>query len=534
MPGPISDLPINDLLAPIREALHRHDALVIEAPPGAGKTTVVPLALLDEPWLAGRRILMLQPRRIATRNAAARLAELLGETPGQTVGYRMRLDTRVGPGTRIEVVTEGVLRRMLADDPTLAGVGLVIFDEFHERSLDADLSLALALQARETFQDEAAFRIVVMSATLSGLPLPELLDAPVLRSAGRQYPVDVRWGKPHAPRERVAERVPAVVDEALRRHPDSSVLVFLPGQGEIRRVAQALRVPPDTDIRPLYGDLPLAEQQRAIAPSPAGRRKVVLATNVAETSLTIDGVDVVIDAGLERVPRFDPGTAMTRLATARISRASAEQRRGRAGRLRPGTCYRLWSEAQHRQLAAQGDPEIASADLAPLALELLAWGATDPGELRWLTPPPPGAWAQALALLVELGAVERQGDRPVLTRHGRQMAALPTHPRLAHMLIAGLAAGAADTACQLAAVLSDRDPVGRESPDMELRLDYLQEQRTAPASLRGWVQRTLQLAERLRRQLPDVPVAIERPGVEQRLGFLLACAYPDRIARRRH
>ncbi|MEM1189269.1 MAG: ATP-dependent helicase HrpB [Pseudomonadota bacterium] len=532
----IRELPINALLPELRECLAAHPSLIIEAPPGAGKTTVVPLALLDAPWLVGQRILMLQPRRIAARNAAARLAELLGEKPGDTVGYRMRLDTRVGPATRIEVITEGVLRRMLGEDPSLDGVGLVIFDEFHERSLDADLSLALALKAREIFPDEARFRILVMSATLSGLPLDALLGAPCLRSKGRQFPVTVHYAGARKPRERTVDRVGAVVTRALASHPNSSILVFLPGQGEIRRTADALAPPPGTLVRPLYGDLSLDEQRRAIAAPKAGERKIVLATNVAETSLTIEGVDVVIDAGLERVPRFDPGTAMTRLTTVQISKASAEQRCGRAGRLQAGHCYRLWSETQQEQLAPQADAEIANADLAPLVLELLAWGIDNPAELRWLTPPPTGAWHQALDLLEALGAIEVASATPRLTAHGRSMAKLATHPRIAHLLLMGKAVNAPDTACLLAAVLSDRDPLGRESADMSLRLAYLQGERSTPATLRGWVHRSDQLAAQLRRQLAgsDARETMDKPRFDQLPGFLLACAYPDRIARRRH
>jgi ATP-dependent helicase HrpB len=531
----VQALPISAMLDDLRDALRQRQALVLEAPPGAGKTTVVPLALLEEPWLEGQRILMLQPRRIATRNAAARLAELIGETAGETVGYRMRLDTRVGPGTRIEVITEGVLRRMLSEDPGLEGVGLVIFDEFHERSLDGDLSLALALKARETFPEDACFRIVVMSATLSGLPLDALIDGPVLRSEGRQFPVELHYDGPRKPRERVVDRVPGVIERALGRHPQSSVLVFLPGQGEIRRLASAITAPQGVRVLPLYGELSLEEQRRAIAPSPPGERKLVLATNVAETSLTIDGVDVVIDAGLERVPRFDPATAMTRLATVQVSQASAEQRRGRAGRLRPGHCYRLWSENQQQQLAVQADPEITQADLAPLALELLAWGIGDPGELKWLTPPPAGAWQQALDLLDQLGAMQPDVRPPQLSEHGWRMAAFPAHPRLAHMLLMGLAAGSPDTACQLAAVLSDRDPLSRESADITLRLEYLQGERSAPSGLRGWLKRSEQLASQFRRQLGslDAGETLTSPTREQLPGFLLACAYPDRIARRR-
>ena len=533
MPDP--DLPIHTLLPALREQLAATDALIIEAPPGAGKTTQVPLALLREPWLAGRRIVMLQPRRLAARNAAQRMAELLGEQPGETVGYRMRLDSRVGPRTVIEVVTEGVLLRMLREDPSLESVGLLIFDEIHERSLEADLGLALVLHARETFGAEMPLKLLAMSATLDADALAALLAAPVLRSEGRLHPVEIRYGRAKTPRERITERVTTTAEEALRRHGDSSVLAFLPGQAEIRRVADSVNVPPNVTVHPLYGDLDLARQRQAIAASPPGQRKLVLATNIAETSLTIDGVDVVIDSGLARAPAFDPGTGMSRLHTVRISRAASEQRAGRAGRLRPGVCYRLWSEAQQSQLAPQDEPEIRSADLAPLALQLFAWGVQDPGELRWLTPPPAGAWAQAVDLLTALGALRENDGRRRLTDHGDTMATLPLHPRLAHLLLCGRDVGALRTASGIAAVLSERDPLGRESPDMRLRLDYLGGERDCPGRLRGWLQRTRQLAERLRREVLEAKVTtLERPAAEQLPGYLIACAYPERIARRRH
>ncbi|WP_323170765.1 ATP-dependent helicase HrpB, partial [Pseudomonas atacamensis] len=384
-------LPIDDVLPALREALaSRHEA-VLEAPPGAGKTTRVPLALLNEAWLAGQTIVMLEPRRLAARAAAERLASELGEQVGETVGYRIRLDSKVGPKTRIEVVTEGILTRRLQDDPALDGVGLLIFDEFHERSLDADLALALSLNGRELFRAEQPLKILLMSATLEGERLAGLLDdAPILRSEGRRYPVTMRWGRPFQPGEYIDQRVTQTVLEALHDE-TGSLLVFLPGQAEIRRVhqqlADAIGEPKDVLLCPLHGELDLNAQRAAIDPAPPGQRKVVLATNIAETSLTINGVRVVIDAGLARVPRFDPGSGMTRLDTQRISKASATQRAGRAGRLEPGVCYRLWSQDQHEQLAAYGSAEILSADLASLALQLGRWGVT-PGELVWLDIPP--------------------------------------------------------------------------------------------------------------------------------------------------
>ncbi|MFT4769427.1 MAG: ATP-dependent helicase HrpB [Glaciecola sp.] len=530
-----SELPINDSLDDIRAHLKQHHNLVLEAPTGAGKTTVVPLALLDEPWLEGRKIIMLQPRRLAAKNAALRMASLMREPVGKTVGYRMRLDSKISADTRIEVITEGILLRMLRDDPSLTAVGLLIFDEFHERSLDADLGLTLALNARETFEQDAPLRIMLMSATLGTAALEIFLNTHAIRSEGRMFAVEERYGQASKPRERIADRVTRAIENAVAEHVDSSVLVFLPGQGEIRQVSSQLELPPDVSIRPLYGELSLTEQQLAIEPSPSGRRKVVLATNIAETSLTIDGVDIVIDSGLERKPLFDPNTGMSRLETVRISQASSVQRAGRAGRLRPGTCYRLWSGAQQQQLKAQDEPEIRSADLTSLVLQLFAFGVYDPTELAWLTPPPPGPYQQAVDLLLELAALCRTDSGLRLTPHGSAMASISAHPRLAHMLIMGQSVGASETAGHLAAVLSDRDPVGRESVDMRTRLEYLNGEGACPSMFRGWQKRTLQLAAQFSRQSSsEVPRRLPRPTQEQLPGFLIACAYPDRIARQRH
>ena len=537
-------LPINAVLDDLRHALRTRHEVVLEAPPGAGKTTRVPLALLDEPWLAGKKILLLEPRRIAAKSSAYRMAQTLGESVGQTVGYRMRLDHKISRQTRIEVITEGVLTRLLQQDPALDGVGLVIFDEFHERSLDADLALSLCLKGRELFRDtDNPLKLLVMSATLDSGAIAELLaNAPVIRSEGRSFPVDIIYAQAAKPHERLVERVVATVRHALHSNPDSSVLVFLAGQGEIHRTAERLgdylleQRMRDVQLRPMYGNLSLDEQQQAIAPCSDGTRKVVLATNIAETSLTIDGVNVVVDSGQVREARFDPNTGMTGLHTARISRASSTQRAGRAGRLAPGTCYRLWTENQQEQLAAHTTPEILRADLAPLALQLLQWGVDDPAELQWLDAPPVGAWQQALDLLESLGAITRKGLSLVLTAHGQAMANLPVHPRLAHLLICGAQNGQLATAANLAALLNERDPF-QDNPDVSWRLDVLAGKVKCPMPQQGWLQRTRQLAqqfvEQTRNQTLPSGVSFLLPAAQSH-GYLLACAYPDRLARRRH
>lgn len=526
-------LPIDEVLPALREALATRHEAVLEAPPGAGKTTRVPLALLHEPWLAGQTILMLEPRRLAARAAAERLASELGEKVGETVGYRIRLDSKVGPNTRIEVVTEGILTRRLQDDPALDGVGLLIFDEFHERSLDADLALALSLNGRELFREDQPLKILLMSATLEGERLAGLLDdAPILRSEGRMYPVAMRWGRPFQPGEFIEPRLVQTILEALNDE-TGSVLVFLPGQAEIRRVhqqlADALGQSTQVLLCPLHGELDLAAQRAAIDPAPAGFRKVVLATNIAETSLTIDGVRVVIDAGLARVPRFDPGSGMTRLDTQRISRASATQRAGRAGRLEPGVCYRLWSQDQHEQLAAYASAEILSADLAGLALQLGRWGVT-PGQLVWLDVPPAAAYAQAQDLLDRLGAL----DGEALTRHGQAMAELPAHPRIGHLLLRGQALGLADMACDVAALLGERDIVRGAGADLHSRLVLLSGEERAARGAQGGVQRARQLARQYRGYLRGkASEPVSDPDHPRWLGALLALAYPDRVAQQR-
>lgn len=463
-------LPIDEVIPELQQALDQAGTAVLLAEPGAGKTTRVPLSLLSEPWLGGQRILLLEPRRLAARAAAVYMASQLGEAVGETVGYRMRGDSRVSANTRITVVTEGILTRMLQQDPALIGTGLVIFDEFHERSLHADLGLALAWQSRQLLRDD--LRLLVMSATLDARPIAEMLDgAPVVQSRGRMFPVETVYA-PGAANEPLERKVHRAVRRALAEH-DGSVLVFLPGAREIRRTESLLAadgLPTGVILAPLYGAMPQAEQRRAIEPAPAGQRKVVLATSIAESSLTVDGVTVVIDSGLRRTSLFSPRTGMSRLVTVRAARDSADQRRGRAGRTAPGVCYRLWSEAEDRLLPARTAPEMLEADLAPLALELAAWGAAAPDELAWLDAPPPAPYAQAVQLLRQLDALDAAGR---ITAHGRRMAALGLHPRLAHMLLQARELGLGAPACALAALLEERDllrgPAGRDA-DLRGRL----------------------------------------------------------------
>ncbi|MCT2193907.1 ATP-dependent helicase HrpB [Paenibacillus sp. p3-SID1389] len=463
-------LPIDEVIPELQKALDQTGTAVLLAEPGAGKTTRAPLSLLSEPWLRGQRILLLEPRRLAARAAAVYMASQLGEAVGETVGYRMRGDSRVSAKTRIMVVTEGILTRMLQQDPALLGTGLVIFDEFHERSLHADLGLALAWQSRQLLRDD--LRLLVMSATLDARPIAEMLDgAPVVQSRGRMFPVETVYA-PGAANEPLERKVDQAVRRALAEH-DGSVLVFLPGAREIRRTESLLAaggLPAGVMLAPLYGAMPQAEQRRAIEPAPAGQRKVVLATSIAESSLTVDGVTVVIDSGLRRTSLFSPRTGMSRLVTVRAARDSADQRRGRAGRTAPGVCYRLWSEAEDRLLPARTAPEMLEADLAPLALELAAWGAAAPDELAWLDAPPPAPYAQAVQLLRQLDALDAAGR---ITAHGRRMAALGLHPRLAHMLLRARERGLGAPACALAALLEERDllrgPAGRDA-DLRGRL----------------------------------------------------------------
>ena len=539
-----SGLPIDAALTPLRQALATHTSAVLQAPPGAGKSTVVPLALRAEPWLRGKRLIMLEPRRLAARAVAQRMAQTLGESVGQTVGYRMRLDTQVTAATRIEVVTEGVLTRMLQHDPGLDGVGMVIFDEFHERSLQADLGLALTLDARANLAPQ--LRLLIMSATLDGAAVARLLDdAPVVTAAGRLFPVATRYagkGLPLLPAAAAARSGPQdsperlivqLILRALREEP-GDVLVFLPGAREIRRVQAGLAPGEGVVVLPLFGDLTAQQQDAALAPA-AGVRKVVLATNIAETSLTIPGVRVVVDSGLVRRARFDPVTGMSRLETERISRASADQRQGRAGRLEAGVCYRAWSAGAQPSLAAFTAPEIQEADLAPLALELASWGTRDARELRWLDEPPPAMLASARDLLTRLGALDAGGR---ISAHGRELAGVAVHPRLAHMLLRARALGELPLAANLAALLSERDLLrgagGGRDADVRARLEIMHGEHSPNGVDRGVLQRSHRVARDLKRQLDTRSAGPQRAAAAGGdAGLLLAFAYPDRIGRRR-
>ncbi|MCS6855047.1 MAG: ATP-dependent helicase HrpB, partial [Elioraea sp.] len=512
LPDRVADLPVGEALPALAAALGRGNAVLV-APPGAGKTTLVPLALLDAPWRAGRKILVLEPRRLAARAAARRLAELLGEPLGRRVGLATRLERVVSEATEIEVLTEGLLVRRLHADPGLEGVAAILFDEVHERSLDADLALALAREVQAALRPD--LRLVAMSATLDAAAFARLLDAPVVESAGRAFPVEIL----HAARDLADPReLPEAAADAIRRAlatTGGDVLVFLPGMAEIRRVEALLAEDASLGavVRPLHGDLSPQAQDLALRPDAAGRRKVILATAIAETSLTVEGVRVVVDGGFRRAPRFDPGTGLTRLATVRISRASADQRAGRAGRLAPGVCFRLWTEALHRGLAARDRPEILEADLAPLALDLAAWGA-EPMSLAFLDPPPEGAYAAARDLLRRLGALDEAGR---ITDKGRRMVRLGTHPRLAAMLVEAEGEEAA-LACDLAALLEERDALragpGEVPPaDIRLRLGRLSGPAARAAALH---RRRLGLRE--------------GGGSPDRAGALIARAFPDRVA----
>ncbi|MET0527793.1 MAG: ATP-dependent helicase HrpB [Microvirga sp.] len=512
-----TSLPIDAVLADLTASLRARANAVLVAPPGAGKTTRVPLVLIDEPWVNGGKIIVLEPRRLAARAAADRMAWTLGESVGETVGLRVRLGSKVSRKTRIEVVTEGVFARMILDDPSLEGVAAVLFDEFHERSLDADLGLALAVDAQGGLRED--LRLLVMSATLDGARVAKLLsDAPVIESEGRAYPVETRYlGRD--PNRRIEEQVTDAVTRALRAE-SGSILVFLPGQGEIRRVETFLReriADPTVDLAPLYGALDRAEQDLAVSPAKPGRRKVVLATSIAETSLTIEGVRVVIDSGLARVPVYEPNIGLTRLETVRVSRAAADQRRGRAGRTEPGVSYRLWEEAATGALEPFARPEILAADLAPLLLDCAAWGVADPTTLAFLDPPPAPALKEARTLLQQLDALDGEGR---ITSTGRRLRDLPLPPRLARMVLVAGESGQARDAADVAAVLVERG-LGGDMADVADRVERFRRDRS-------------RRAEDMRRMAENWAKGhAGAKGEERSIGALLTLAYPDRLAKAR-
>ena len=512
-----AELPIDEALPRLTAALAANNCAVLVAPPGAGKTTRVPLVLLDEAWARDKKILVLEPRRLAARAAASRMASTLGEQVGDTVGLRVRFGSKISKRTRIEVVTEGVFTRLVLDDPSLDGIAAVLFDEFHERSLDADLGLALARDAQQGLRDD--LKILAMSATLDGARVAALLGGtPVVESQGRSFPVETRYLGRDA-RARIENQVADAVERGLRAE-TGSLLVFLPGAGEIRRTETLLKErvrEPSVDVVALFGALDAREQDRAISPSAAGKRKVVLATSIAETSLTIEGVRVVIDSGLSRVPRYEPDVGLTRLETVRVSRAAADQRRGRAGRTEPGVCYRLWDEPQTGSLEPYTRPEILSADLSSFVLDLAQWGASDPGKLAFLDPPPPAALTEARALLTELGAIDAQGR---ITDEGRKLRELPLPPRLARMVVDAATVGAGPLAAEIAAVLAERG-LGGDDPDLRHRLDQFRRDR----SRRG------QDAHAMTKRWADTAGGDGSGDLSP--GALLALAYPDRIAKNR-
>jgi len=517
------DLPITEIIPAVKDLLRDNNTLIINAPAGAGKSTLLPLALFDEPWLQGKQILMLEPRRLATSTIASRMAFLLGEAVGKTVGYQIRFENRTSSATRIKVLTEGILARMLLSDNALEGVGMVIFDEFHERSLFADEALALCREAQSVLRPD--LRIVVMSATLDMPKLTELLKAPVAQSMGRQYPVEILYSDLQSEdMQFLPEMVCKTILKAVTEK-EGDTLVFLPGESEIRKTEELLKKRlPHFVINPLYGKLPHAKQNQAIIPNKEGKRKIVLATSIAETSLTIENIKIVVDTGYGRTSRFDPNSGLSRLETIRISKDSADQRAGRAGRLTPGTCYRMWSRATHDRLQDHRIPEIQEADLAPMLLDLAEWGAVDVGQLTWLTPPPKGALLQAFDTLQQLDAL----DNGRITEQGKLINKLPCHPRIAHLLLMAKEQGTLGLATDLAAILEEKDPLPKEAGvDINLRIEALRRQRS-----RNDVQRTMARIEKIAssyRKMFNIE-ADNEPYDSSETGLLLVSAYPERIA----
>lgn len=515
------DLPVTEVIPEIKKELLNASTLIVKAPPGAGKSTLVPITLLDEDWLKDQKILMLEPRRLAAKTIAIRMADLLGEKVGESVGYRIRFETKVSKNTRIEVVTEGILTRMIHQDNELNGVGLVIFDEFHERSIHADVAMALCREAQQVLRPD--LRILVMSATLDMPELTRMLNAAVVQSEGRQFPVEVNYVGDGDMRL-LPELAARTVKMAVQKH-EGDVLVFLPGQGEIRKTEEILRTSlRGVMIQPLYGQLPPGKQMAAIMPSREGKRKVVLATSIAETSLTIEGIKVVVDSGFGRTSRFDPNSGLSRLETVQVSKDSADQRAGRAGRLSAGVCYRMWTKATQSRLKEHGTPEIEQADLSSLVLDMAQWGIVDPGQLSWLTQPPKGHVAQASELLHELEALENNR----ITEHGKQLHKLPTHPRIAHMLIRAEEEGQLGLATDIAPLLEERDPLGKEAGiDLNLRIEALRRFRREKVGGKR-LARIEKIAQQYRKSFNIEPDNSSFSDFET--GILLAHAYPERIA----
>jgi ATP-dependent helicase HrpB len=521
-------LPIVEIIPEIKKQLEQHHTVILQAPPGAGKSTILPLQLLEEPWLKGKKIVMLEPRRLAARAVANRMSSLIDEPVGNTVGYRVRFDNKVSKQTRIEVLTEGILTRMLQQDNSLEDVGLVIFDEFHERSLHADLALALCREMQTVLRED--LRILIMSATLDGEKLSSLLgNAPILISAGRQYPIELFY---IAPENDIALplQMAKAIRKALAAH-QGDLLAFLPGAGEIQRTLEILENElPSVSIHPLFGDLPQQKQQEALLPHPAGKRKVVLATSIAETSLTIEGIKIVVDSGYCRTPRFDPKTGLTRLDTVKVTQDMATQRAGRAGRLAPGVAYRLWHEASHQHLLPHRIPEIMEADLAPTVIELAQWGINNMQTLSWLNVPPNAAVNQANILLEELGAISSKK----ITKRGKEILRLPTHPRIAHLLLEGESFGLITLATDLAAVLEERDPLQKDAgANLTLRIEVLRKWRNKEYVSAD--KNVLERIERLALQWRKL-FSISQdntPPIDQEVGKLVAAAYPERIAKQR-
>jgi ATP-dependent RNA helicase HrpB len=515
------DLPVRDIIGPVQEALKKENALIVSAPPGAGKSTLLPLTLLDEEWLAGKKILMLEPRRLAAKTIAARLAYFLGEKPGETIGYRIRFEHKIGKNTRIEVLTEGILTRMLQTDNSLEEVGLVIFDEFHERSIFADIALAMCYESQQVLRPD--LRMMVMSATLEMQALSQMLKAPVIESLGKQYPVELIYTGLQD--ERMLPELMAQTILRAAQEKKGDILAFLPGEGEIKKCESLIKPKlKGFSIHPLYGMLPPNKQFAAIMPHKEGRRKVVLTTSIAETSLTIEGVGIVIDSGFGRVSKYDPKTGLSKLATIQISQDSATQRAGRAGRLSPGTCYRMWNPATQHKMLPHRKPEILETDLASLILDLAKWGSADPTKLNWLTPPPPGMVKEAQSNLHNLGALEK-GE---ITAHGEKMHKLPCHPRIAHMLLKAQEDGKLELACDLAAILEERDPLDKEAGiDINLRIEALRRQRQQKHFSRKMA-KIAKVAESYQTMLKIRP---DNGFVNPyETGVLLVYAYPDRIA----